>query len=550
MEKICEITGEKFLISDAEARYCKENGIPLPTISPQERLRQMLYFRNRLSLYQSKCSFTGKPMLSCIPPESDVKVFEIDIWESDKWDGTDYGMDYDFNKTFFEQFFELSRKAPWKNLALNKPLMENSDFTNGITGAKNCYLLFSCSFNEDCYYSGYLLHNKNVIDSVLTDSSELCYECINVTKGYNLKFCEHCFNCSDSLFLFECQGCSNCYGCVNLRNKKYCFYNKQLSKEEYEQKIFKINLGSFTSLQKEIKEFNEFRSKFPIKYVFGKNIENSSGNNLFNVKNCSNSFFMNFAEDMENSIWVNKCKNCFVQAMFGNNAELVYNSVTAGDNAYNIKFSVETWPDDHDLEYCMYLSYGCGNCFGCFALKRKNYCILNKQYSKEEYFDMVARIKKQMLANGEYGKFFPLSISPHYYNESEDHYFFPLSKEEAIKRGYKWAEEREAILAEQKYVIPDDIKEVKDDILSTELKCIKTGKKFKIIKQELDYLRRYNLAIPRVAPMERIKERSRALRVDRLHEEKCSSCGNKIDTVYDAKKNQILCEECYLKEVY
>ncbi|MBU0667487.1 hypothetical protein KJ951_02315 [Patescibacteria group bacterium] len=550
IQKTCIETGKSFVISVAEQEYCRENGIPLPVIHPHERLRHMLYFRNRLYLYHTKCDFSRKPILSCVPPESGQKVYDIGIWESDEWDGADYAMEYDFTKSFFKQFAVLAKNVPWPNLALNKSLMENSDYTNGITKAKNCYLLFSASFNEDCMFSSYLNSCNNVVDSTLVTNSEFCYECVNVNQGYNLHFSEQCFGCSDSYFLYNCQACSNCFGCVNLRNKEYCFYNKQLSKEDYKKKIAGIDLGSYKVVQSELKKFRNFSKDFPIKYIFGKNIENSTGNNMFNVKNTRDSYLMQNTEDMENCIWLTDAKSSFVQAMFGNNSELVYNSITVGDNAYNIKFCNEAWPDVHDLEYCMFVTHGSGNCFGCVGLKRKQYCILNKQYSKEDYFDMVRRIKKQMMENGEYGQFFPKSMSPNYYNESEDNLFFPLTKEDAVKKGYRWAEEKEAPDFVPSYKVPDNIKDVKDDILETELKCEKTGRKFKIIKQELDFYRKNNFPIPHVSPMKRLEERSGVLAVNELHDEKCSKCGVNISTTYDAVKFRILCEKCYLKDVY
>jgi hypothetical protein len=35
----------------------------------------------------------------------------------------------------------------------------------------------------------------------------------------------------------------------------------------------------------------------------------------------------------------------------------------------------------------------CENCFMCYNLKDKKYCIKNKQYSKEEYLNELSKIK-------------------------------------------------------------------------------------------------------------------------------------------------------------
>ena len=39
------------------------------------------------------------------------------------------------------------------------------------------------------------------------------------------------------------------------------------------------------------------------------------------------------------------------------------------------------------------------HCFGCVGFKHKQYCILNKQYTKEEYEKLVQKIIKQMNDN-------------------------------------------------------------------------------------------------------------------------------------------------------
>ena len=45
-----------------------------------------------------------------------------------------------------------------------------------------------------------------------------------------------------------------------------------------------------------------------------------------------------------------------------------------------------------------------------------------------------------MKKTGEWGEFFPSSLSPFGYNETVANDFFPLSKEEATKQGFKWKE--------------------------------------------------------------------------------------------------------------
>jgi hypothetical protein len=71
-------------------------------------------------------------------------------------------------------------------------------------------------------------------------------------------------------------------------------------------------------------------------------------------------------------------------------------------------------------------------------LRNKQYCIFNKQYSKQEYENIVPTIIAQMQETSEWGEFFDPSISPFGYNETVANEYFPLSKQEATTNGYKW----------------------------------------------------------------------------------------------------------------
>ena len=83
------------------------------------------------------------------------------------------------------------------------------------------------------------------------------------------------------------------------------------------------------------------------------------------------------------------------------------------------------------MVYCI-SCFGSHDCFGCVGLRNKSYCILNTQYTKEEYEELVPRIIIHMMKNGEWGEFFPSSMSPFGYNETVATEYFPREKEEAL----------------------------------------------------------------------------------------------------------------------
>ena len=76
------------------------------------------------------------------------------------------------------------------------------------------------------------------------------------------------------------------------------------------------------------------------------------------------------------------------------------------------------------------------NLFGCVGLVNKEYCILNKQYTKETYFEKIKEIADAMVADGSWGSF--PDMYAYGYNESVAAEFFPLEKEVALQRGFRW----------------------------------------------------------------------------------------------------------------
>ena len=543
-QEICTISGEIFSISERELEYCVKNSIPLPITSPRERLRQLAVFRNRSTLYHATCALTGKKMLSQMPPTTLQPVYEVSEWMSDGWDPKSYARTYNFNHAFFPQMLALVRQVPVPNLAVVTQGMENSDFTNGITCAKNCYLLFGASFNEDCYFSRMVNNSRSVLDTILANECELCFECLNVHSCYNVKYSENCHLCSDSAFLYGCQGCKNCFGCTNQKNAEYCLYNKRLSRAEYEKQRREIDLGSRATVHREKARLAALLPDAPLKFYSGRNNEGSSGNFLNNTKNTRDSFFCSHTEDVENSLWLTNAKECFSTCTFGNNSELIYNSVTVGDESYNVRFSVDCWPTARDLEYCMYVGQGSSNCFACVGLKHAHYCILNTQYTQTEYFDLLPRIIAHMKSTGEYGRFFPSPFYPFAYNISEAGDFFPSTKENVLREGYTW-EEEPLSKPYPSVEIADNIKNVDDSILSATLTCAKSGKPYKITKQELAFYRQNSLPIPTIAPMVRLRERSNLLALDTLVNTTCAHCNGQISSMYHQTGRPLYCEECF-----
>jgi len=83
------------------------------------------------------------------------------------------------------------------------------------------------------------------------------------------------------------------------------------------------------------------------------------------------------------------------------NSELVYEMVNS-DKCSRSKYCILCF-DSYD---CI-LGYdlrGCSNCVMCVGLRNKSYCILNQQYSKEEYFEKLKELQLEKRSNLELHK--------------------------------------------------------------------------------------------------------------------------------------------------
>jgi hypothetical protein len=155
----------------------------------------------------------------------------------------------------------------------------------------------------------------------------------------------------------------------------------------------------------------------------------------------------------------------------------------------------------------------------------------------------------------EWWEFFPSSISPFWYNETVANEYFSLTKENALKKWFKWSDYESPFPKVKKIIpaskLPDNISQIPDDILNWAIECEVTKKPFRIIKQELDFYRKHNLPIPKRHPDQRHLDRMALRNPRKLFDRKCDKCWKDIKTTYSSERLEIVyCEDCYNKEVY
>jgi len=458
-------------------------------------------------------------------------------------------MPIDFSRSFFEQYRELASRVPRFPLGLLNS--ENCDYSNAILDSKNCYMIFGSVGSEDCLYGHIVWRSKSCVDCLYAYESEECSHCLDLTNCYSVHYSQEVANCRESYFLYDCKGCSNCFCCYNLRNSQYCWDNQQLSRGEYEKRIssiFPLSRVKKDECYSWLIKMKNYVAIHPANIIIQS--ENVTGNHLYYSKNLIECFDVKRSEDASHSY----------------TGQSVYNSSDISFSGGDVRWCVDciTLTRCEECFYSHYLGdcnstyysefcFSSSNIFGCIGLKRQNNCILNKQYSSEEYQRLKEKLILQMRKNGEWGEFFPGQNSFFAYNEAIVQDYLPLSKEEALSSGYSWNDELDRPAPKQAIAAsniptwaPDDYSE----ILGKSFICPDSGRGFKFITQELNFYKKMKLPLPTSSFYARNLSRMRLRNTRVLKETNCIRCHNAIKTtaaedVFD----RVYCEECYLREV-
>ncbi|MDP2103545.1 MAG: hypothetical protein Q8K26_01330 [Candidatus Gracilibacteria bacterium] len=527
--KACKHCGVSFPITDKDLEFYEKvspvfNGeryaIPTPTLCPDCRQQRRLSFRNERKLYKRKCDATGRDIISIYSPDKPFKVYHQDFWWSDKWDPMEYGRDFDFGRSFFEQYGDLLKSVP--RLCMSNKESENSDYCNISLNNKGCYLSFATKDSEEIYYSFWITKCENCMDCAITEDSTEGYELLECNNCYDLRHSINCIHCSRSSFLIDCDNCSDCLLSIGLRNKSHYILNKKVSEDEFD--IINTRIQNDRGFHTEMQEkFNNLLKISPRKNL--KNIDSSDciGDFYKHSSNCTNCFDIFNGEGLKHSLSCKgAAKDCYDCSFFANTENSLESSGIIG---YKIAFSETCW-HNKDIYYnndC----YNSSNLFGCIGLRNKSYCILNKQYAKEEYEELVPKIIEHMMTSPlirgdgggfEWGEFFPSRLSPFGYNETVAQEYYPLDRRDekffvstSGKPIFNWSDYEAPFPKVEKIIpagkLPEDISKIPDDILNWAIECEVTGKPFRIIKQELEFYRKHNLPIPKRHPDQRHLDR-------------------------------------------
>ena len=448
----------------------------------------------------------------------------------------DHGKPYDLNKPFFEQFHELFSKVPRPHLLATNT--KDCNYCNYFADGKNCYLCFGSIKVEDCLY-GSPYESKFCVDTYLARECEYCYECIDCEKLSNCIHAQDCASSFNLLYCFDCKNCQDCIGCAGLRNKKYCIFNVQCTREEFLAKRDEYLKQGAHGLAEIASEFKKVKLSVPHRFASTLQCKDVSGDHIVQSKNAKNCFDVKRTEDSKYCIRMIDAKDAH-DVNYCEYLELCYDYIGHW-KVQRGKFSNPSG-ESSDVTYCDFCT-GSSNLFGCVGLRSKSYCILNAQYSKDEYEALVPKIVKHMGNN--YGEFFPPSLSHFAYNESVAMDYFPLSKEEIISKGYRWRD------PEPRHY------EIKDDIVACAHAVPPAGgcnhictTAFRMIPAELEFYQRMKLPTPSLCPNCRHFERLALRNPFKLYSRQCAKCQKEIETSYTPDRPEIVyCEQCYQQEV-
>ncbi|MEK7665596.1 MAG: hypothetical protein AAB337_01805 [Patescibacteria group bacterium] len=549
-ERVCEMTGEKWMMDAEEISWYKKFNVPPSPFSPRVRMWHMTNFFAVYQWWWNKHPETGAPVLSYVHPASKIKVLPDKEWFEREM--ADYGRAIDSSRSFLDQFRALQLDVPI-NATRNFVDPENSIATVSL-GDRNGYFV-SASQSEDSFY---------LLDTQFGTRTMDANGGINVTDSYHINHslrlhgCQFIYesrDCMSSSFLFDCRNCEFCFGAANKRNRKYVWFNEQLNKEEWERRRAEVDLGSYAQMTATFDRFTKLiREEAIWPQNFNEGSEDCLGDYLIK---CSDLQHCLYGIDSHGGYFCyglyNGNDNAFSCAIPG---EHNYQSGPVG-NTSNSRFSCTLVRCDN-LEYSMNC-YDCTDCFGCVGLRKKQFHIFNKAYAEEEYWKVLDEIKCAMLEHDEYGRPFPINFGFNYYPDSGPVMYFGATIEDwdVVGRDHFEASADGAFgtlslddpRMREVDQLPDHIRDLDDDWIGKPIADRAINRPFALTKAEVNYLKKFNLAAPRRHFTARMLDLFYSMSSGPFIEQTCFSCAKQVvmatNRAYPERK--VYCNVCYLK---
>jgi hypothetical protein len=343
----------------------------------------------------------------------------------------------DYDGDFFANYADLFRRQP-KMIIQQWFDNINSSYAE-VYGGKNVYLSFGVGQEVENLMYSVLSHTslRNIYNSLgVIGNCNNIYSSKIVSNAYNVFYSSNIHDSSMIRFSSNLLGCSECIRCTDLQNQSYCIENKQYEKEEYLQKKqsllamrdqYDLREKQATSVEVDNKLSEQVQWAWLVQCE-----DIIDGYYSKRVKHAKNIYFG----------WWEFGGEHFYDAFDAGNQkdEHLYGVNSVGETSSHV-YMVYWWANCNYVFYSYHLQ-SCSYCLWCIGLKNKSYCILNKQYTKEEWFRMIDKIFGDMENSWVLGNFFPATINPFYFNDTAAYLIDKsFSKNELTSIWYLWRDD-------------------------------------------------------------------------------------------------------------
>ena len=128
-------------------------------------------------------------------------------------------------------------KYPRRYVFMVRTINSNGDVISDSKNVKDCYV---AKASENCKYCDFVAEAKECYDMATGGKLNECYEDITCDLSSRNLFGIFSWKNQDVEYTQHCHSSKSLFGCIGLRSKKYCIFNKQFTKEEYEILVRKI----------------------------------------------------------------------------------------------------------------------------------------------------------------------------------------------------------------------------------------------------------------------------------------------------------------------
>jgi len=555
-ERTCPLTGETWNFDERELAWCRQFNAPRLDYSPRTQMKILGGFRSMFEIFWNKHAFSGESILAYVHPDSPVRVVsDLEAHEFDPTTVSSAQADIDLTVSTLSiiqgilPHVPIGARREWRGIF--------NTIGVGLINVEDSYMVFSAVQVKRCLYCYYALEDsEDMVQSIFHVASTNCFGCSQVNRMYSCVFAIESRDCMNGSFIYDCRNCEYVFGGVNLRNKKYIWFNEQLTKEEWEQKRSAVDLSCWSVFEEQRKALHGLIAHSVIPENFNHNSPDCTGEYLIDCVRSQDCFYCI------------ECTDCFhLEGSRGGQSCAYVCAVWPASNTW-MSAVIE---DSNDVKYSFYCSksqgieycYNCHDCeylFGCVGLHKKKFHIFNKPYTEEEYWKKVDALKCGMLGRGEYGMFFDQEWSPAGMQFSHSAFWYEMSEEEMRAFGAPMYDpDRGAVLAPKKgqEMSPLNIADVPDCIGDVEASewvgkpfmDQEARRRWAVVPQEFAYLKAHKLPFPREHYSSRLRRQIQMLNLIDTEETICASCQKhlRVHKNKTFKNRKIYCQLCYLK---